>query len=214
MSGRIILIRHGESEWNEAGLFAGITDIALTSKGEDEARQTAELLCEHDVTVDTAFSSRLVRAARTLEIIGQKVPIQQKHYHAELRERDYAQFTGMNKAGVKAIHGDRAYKTLRRGWDTRVGDAETGKEVYDRTMSWFEAHALPLLREGQTVLVVSHHNPLRSLTAHLQGNTPEELAEIELGTAEAHVHKIDFSESRLSREVIKLGGNAKYGKRA
>lgn len=163
--GKLILTRHGESEFNAKSLWTGLWDIPLTEKGEGQAAQMGRALAATEP--DVAFTSALIRAQDTLKIIlhtnGWDTPVHQSHL---LNERDYGELTGLNKWEVEKQYGAEQFTRWRRGWDEPVPGGETLKDVSERALPYFEEHILPLLKAGKTVLVTAHGNTLRALIKH------------------------------------------------
>ncbi|KKU81670.1 MAG: putative 2,3-bisphosphoglycerate-dependent phosphoglycerate mutase [Microgenomates group bacterium GW2011_GWA2_47_8] len=200
MEGILVLVRHGESEWNAKNVWTGLTDIGLTQKGRDEAISAGRALA--DISFDAAFTSPLSRARDTLRImlvtLGQsQVPVIE---HAAVNERDYGIYTGKNKLEIKKELGDAEFLKLRRGWDYPISQGESLKEVYARTVPYYEASILPLLQEGKKVLVVAHGNSLRALIKYLDNVSDEDIAKVELATGEIVVYKIDRTGAIISKE--------------
>lgn len=164
-AGKLILTRHGESEFNAKSLWTGLWDIPLTEKGRQQATLMGEALSQ--TRPDIAFTSALVRAQETLSIILRtnhwEIPVHQSHF---LNERDYGELTGLNKWEVEKNYGPEKFIAWRRGWDEPVPGGETLKDVSGRALPFFEEHILPLLKAGQTVLITAHGNTLRALIKH------------------------------------------------
>lgn len=203
MEGTLVLVRHGESEWNAKGIWTGLTDIGLTEKGKEEAGKAARALS--DLSFDVGFSSPLSRARDTLriilEILGQtSIPTRQS---PALNERDYGIYTGKNKWDVKSQLGDEAFLQLRRGWDYPIKNGESLKEVYERVLPYYLSTIAPLVKEGKCVLVAAHGNSLRALMKYLDGVSDEDISNIELATGEVVLYKINTEGQVVSRETRK-----------
>ncbi|OGF99938.1 hypothetical protein A3D78_01575 [Candidatus Gottesmanbacteria bacterium RIFCSPHIGHO2_02_FULL_39_14] len=188
---KIVLIRHGESEWNKIGLWTGWKDISLSRKGHREAKAAAKVV--KDIFFHLSFSSDLERSWRTLEIILTELKLENipviKH-HA-LKERHYGEFTGKNKWQIKKKVGAEKFKNIRRGWDEPIKDGETLKDVYDRVIPYYQESILPHLRSGKNVLLVAHGNSIRALIKHLEGISDSRITEVELATGEVILYDID-----------------------
>jgi len=182
--GYLALIRHGESQWNEKGLWTGWTDIPLTTKGQEEARSAAAVLI--DVKFDLAVTSDLVRASETLEIIKQELKIPQLPTikHKAYKERHYGIFTGKNKWEIKKEVGEEKFKKIRRGWNEPIPEGETLEDVYNRVIPHLTEHIMPKVIGGTNVMVVAHGNTHRAIIKHLEGISHEKIEEIELVTGE------------------------------
>jgi 2,3-bisphosphoglycerate-dependent phosphoglycerate mutase len=199
MNGILVLVRHGESEWNAKNVWTGLTDIGLTQKGKDEAARAGVAL--KDISFDAAYSSPLSRARETLSLMlsamGQSViSVESK----ALNERDYGIYTGKNKLEIKQQLGDVDFLKLRRGWDFPVEGGESLKEVYARVVPYYEESILPLLKNGKHVLIAAHGNSLRALIKYLENVSDEGIADIELATGEIVLYHIDFEGRVISRE--------------
>ncbi len=194
--GILVLVRHGESKWNAKNVWTGLTDIGLTQKGEDEAREAAREL--KDIHFDQAFTSLLTRASETLRIILETLGIPHLPVTSDsaLNERDYGVYTGKNKFEIKASLGDGEFLKLRRGWDYPIKEGESLKQVYGRVIPYFDSVIAPLLREGKHILVVAHGNSLRALMKKLDNVSDEQIANVELVTGEIVVYHIN-SEGRV-----------------
>ena len=197
----LALTRHGQSEYNAAGLWTGLTDIELNDAGIAEAKVAAEAL--KDLKFDTAFTSDLKRAQETLNLIlgelGQTgIPITRS---PALNERDYGDLTGKNKWQGRDEYGEEQFLKWRRSWDYPVPGGETLKDVHARVVPYYEQHILPELRAGKNVIVVAHGNSLRALVKHLENISDEEIPSLEIGTAEIYLYDIDPSGRIASKEI-------------
>lgn len=182
----LVLVRHGQSEWNAKGLWTGLTDIGLTEKGMEEARKAAELI--KDIKFQIAFTSLLKRAKETFEEMGIKVPLIE---NAALNERDYGDYTGKNKWKVKKQLGDLEFQKLRRSWDYPVPNGESLKDVYQRVVPYYENYILPELKKGNNVLVCAHGNSLRTLVKYLDKIPDDDIANLELPFGKPLIYQIN-----------------------
>ena len=200
MDGTLILIRHGESEWNAKNVWTGLTDIGLTQKGEDEAKAAAVLV--RDISFNAAFTSRLKRANQTLDIILNELHLTgiSVTKHEALNERDYGIFTGKNKLEIKAQLGEQEFLKLRRGWDYPVPEGESLKQVYARVVPFYESTISPLVMTGKKVIIVAHGNSLRALIKKLEGVSDEEISNVELRTGEVLLYGINSEGKVVSQE--------------
>lgn len=196
----LVLVRHGESEWNAKGWWTGITDVHLTEKGISEAEAIGRKLA--DVTFHLAYTSRLVRAMETLQkildIIGQHPPITED---AALNERDYGIYTGKNKWNIQKDVGDVEFQKIRRSWDMLIPQGESLKQVYERVVPYYQAHIQPSVISGKNVLLVAHGNSLRALIKYLENIPDEKIASIELKTGEAWIYQLDNHGKITGKEV-------------
>jgi 2,3-bisphosphoglycerate-dependent phosphoglycerate mutase len=191
MMAYLVLVRHGESEYNALGLWTGLTDVSLSEEGVREARRAAEAL--RDIPFDVAYTSTLKRAQDTLTEIQkgldrERIPT---HVDAALNERDYGDLTGKNKWKIQEEYGDEQFLKWRRSWDFPVPGGETLKDVHARVVPYYEAHILPDLKAGKNVLVSAHGNSLRALVKHLENIPESEIPHLEIGTGEIYVYQVD-----------------------
>ncbi|WP_130864714.1 phosphoglyceromutase [Acidipropionibacterium timonense] len=209
MTSKLILLRHGESEWNSKNLFTGWVDVDLNEKGEGEARHAAELLSQENLLPDVVHTSLLRRAIHTayLALDGcdrHWIPV---HRSWRLNERHYGALQGLNKAETKAKYGDDQFMAWRRSYDEpppvidkdgqwsqfndpRYADipederplTECLKDVVARMVPYFESSIAEDLRAGRTVLVAAHGNSLRALVKHLDGISDDDIAALNIPT--------------------------------
>jgi 2,3-bisphosphoglycerate-dependent phosphoglycerate mutase len=199
----LVLLRHGESQWNLENRFTGWVDVPLSPKGEEEARQAGEKLKAAAIRFDLAFTSVLERAIRTLEItldiLGQSdIPVERDQ---ALNERHYGDLQGLNKAETAKRFGDEQVHIWRRSYDVAPPGGESLKDTAARTLPYFEAKMLPAVKAGKTVLVAAHGNSLRSIVMHLDRLSREEVLELNLGTGVPIVYDID-AEGRVQGKRI------------
>ena len=184
MTGTLIISRHGESEWNLQGKWTGWTDVSLTEKGKSDTRQLGKFL--RGRTIDAVYTSALKRTHETLDALmeGADNPIRSSDaavvHASELNERDYGDLTGKNKWEVKEEIGEKAFNGIRRGWDYPVPGGETLKDVYERSIPYFESEILPRLQAGETVLIVAHGNTIRALMKYLDRIPEEDMGTVEM----------------------------------
>lgn len=196
----LVLVRHGESEFNAKSLWTGIWDIPLTDKGRHEAALMADAMTE--LRPDVAFSSDLMRAQDTLKIIlhvnkWSHAPV---HHSKKLNERDYGELTGMNKWEVEQKYGEQQFQNWRRGWDEPVPGGETLKDVYERAVPYFNEHILPELKAGHNVLVAAHGNTLRALIKYLEGLSDEEVPHLEMPFGDILIYEFGRAGTILSKD--------------
>ena len=180
--GTLILVRHGQSQWNLENRFTGWVDIPLTAVGEAEARRAGELLT--GTHFDHAFTSALSRAQNTLRIIlettGQTdVPIDRDQ---ALNERHYGDLQGLNKDETAAKFGQEQVHIWRRSYDVPPPNGESLKDTRARTLPYYDAHIHPLVLAGKTILVVAHGNSLRSLVMVLENISEQAIPELNIPT--------------------------------
>jgi 2,3-bisphosphoglycerate-dependent phosphoglycerate mutase len=186
----LILLRHGESQWNRENRFTGWIDVPLSPRGEAEARAAGEKL--RGRRIDKLYTSVLVRATETARIaleaagIGE-VPTERD---AALNERMYGELQGKNKAEAAAQFGAEQVKLWRRSYDVRPPGGESLADTAARVLPYFERRILPDLRAGKHVLVVAHGNSLRALVMHLDHLTREQVLQLEIPTGVPLLYEI------------------------
>jgi 2,3-bisphosphoglycerate-dependent phosphoglycerate mutase len=203
-SGKLILIRHAESEWNVLGKWTGRTDVHLTQKGREEAAKLGKMLT--DIELHHTYTSEQIRTVETLthllETAGKTGVPHEKH--AQLNERDYGEYTGLNKWEVLEQLGEDEFTKIRRNWDHPVPGGETLKMVHERAVPFFEEHILPKLLTGQNVLIVSHGNTLRALIKHLEDIDDEGIAAVEMPFGHILLYHVTEAGKRSSKESRKI----------
>ncbi len=198
----VVLIRHGESQWNLENRFTGWVDVPLSSKGEREAREAGEKL--RIFRFDHAFTSVLTRAIRTLEIvldvIGQSgLPVEQ---HQALNERMYGELQGLNKAETAKQYGEAQVKLWRRSYDVRPPGGESLQDTADRVLPYYREHIWPRLAKGETLLVVAHGNSLRALVMHLDRLSREDVLELNIPTGAPLLYELDDQGCALTHRYL------------
>ena len=187
----VVLIRHGESQWNLENRFTGWVDVPLSPKGEQEAREAGEKV--RAFRFDHAFTSVLTRAIRTLEIvldvIGQPgLPVEQNQ---ALNERMYGELQGLNKTETAEKYGEAQVKLWRRSYDVRPPGGESLQDTADRVLPYYRERVWPRLAKGETLLVVAHGNSLRALVMHLDRLSREEVLELNIPTGAPLLYELD-----------------------
>ncbi|MFN4902772.1 MAG: 2,3-bisphosphoglycerate-dependent phosphoglycerate mutase [Ignavibacteria bacterium] len=187
----LILLRHGESQWNVENRFTGWVDVDITSKGEDEARKAG--LALKDYPIDMLFTSALLRAIRTADIALQSagkglIPTQRSE---KLNERHYGDLQGLNKDEVGKQFGTDQLKIWRRSYDTPPPNGESLKMTQERVLPYFHEQIIPVLKEGKNVLITAHGNSLRALIAELDNLSREEILELNIATGKPIVYTLD-----------------------
>jgi len=202
MTGTLILVRHGESEWNLKNLFTGWRNPDLTEKGIGEAKATGERLKAAGYVPDAYFTSALRRAQHTLDLILEVQGITEVTITRSklLNERDYGDLAGLNKDDARVKWGEEQVLIWRRSFDVPPPGGESLKDTAARTLPYFDAEILPLLKAGKTVLVAAHGNSLRSIVMAIEGLTPEQILKRELATGEPVVYRIG-ADGKLAEKV-------------
>jgi 2,3-bisphosphoglycerate-dependent phosphoglycerate mutase len=190
---QLVLIRHGESQWNLENRFTGWVDVPLTPKGEQEARDAGKKL--QSFRFDCAFTSVLVRAKETLRLvleeIGQTtIPVEE---NKALNERMYGELQGLNKTETAQKYGDHQVKIWRRSFDVPPPGGESLKDTAERVLPYYENRIRPALLADKTVLVVAHGNSLRSLVMQLEHLSKEAVLELNIPTGAPLWYELDAS---------------------
>src|ERR1041384_5166848 len=187
----LVLIRHGQSQWNLENRFTGWVDVPLTPQGEAEAKRGGDHL--KNLRFDVAFTSELQRAQKTLAIVLKEIgqPLLPILKDEALNERHYGDLQGLDKAETAKKFGDAQVKIWRRSYDIAPPNGESLKDTAARTIPYFEAKVEPFLKEGKNVLVAAHGNSLRSIVMHLEKLTKEQVLELNLETAVPRVYEMD-----------------------
>ncbi len=179
----LVLIRHGQSLWNAENRFTGWTDIDLSKKGENEARDAGEKL--ENVAFDVVHTSALMRAQRTAEIIikhnkkSQDIPT---YKDERLNERHYGSLQGLNKTETAEKYGAEQVHIWRRSFDISPPDGESLKMTAERTLPYFKEDVLKHLNEGKNVLISAHGNSLRSIVMFIENISKEDIVKLEIQT--------------------------------
>ncbi len=184
MSGTLVLVRHGQSEWNLKNLFTGWKDPDLSLKGVEEAKAAGQRLKAKGLKFDLCFTSALTRAQHTLKLIlaelGQ-TGLPETRDQA-LNERDYGELTGLNKDDARKKFGEEQVQIWRRSFDVPPPGGESLKDTLARSLPYYMHKIQPHVLEGKSVLVAAHGNSLRSLIMAIEGLTPEQILKRELET--------------------------------
>jgi 2,3-bisphosphoglycerate-dependent phosphoglycerate mutase len=196
MSQKLILLRHGQSQWNLENRFTGFKDVDLTENGEAEAKEAGTLLKKAGIILDRVFSSTQIRANRTAEIAlkeaGQEELFAKMTRHDDLRERDYGDLTGLNKDETRQKYGDEQVHIWRRSYDVPPPGGECLKDVVEkRVRPYFEREIQPCLDKGETVLMAAHGNSLRATLIILGVETRESINAAEMPTGVPLVFELE-----------------------
>jgi 2,3-bisphosphoglycerate-dependent phosphoglycerate mutase len=223
----LILVRHGQSQWNLENRFTGWWDVDLTEKGVGEAIAAGELLAKHDLLPTRAFTSVQLRAIKTLhlalEACGRLWIPETKDWR--LNERHYGGLTGLNKAETAERHGEDQVHVWRRSFDTPPTELDAASEfdlgrdaryaeiaiprteslklTIERVLPYWESEILPVLAGGETVIISAHGNSLRALVKHLSNISDEEITGLEIPTGEPIVYEFDDAMTPGERHYLK-----------
>lgn len=200
--GTLILVRHGQSQWNLENRFTGWTDVPLTAQGITEARQAGEALKAYDF--QRAFTSALTRAQHTLQIILEVInqtAILVEHDQA-LNERHYGDLQGLNKAETAEKLGQALVYAWRRTYEARPPGGESLKDTRERVWPYYERSIRPHVLAGETVLVVAHSNSLRALVMALDDISPEDVPDLNIPTGVPRRYLMDRVGSIVARGYL------------
>ena len=234
----LVLLRHGQSQWNLENRFTGWVDVPLSEAGIAEARAAGRLLAEENIQLDVAFTSVLKRAIKTLWIALEEldqmwIPV---HRSWRVNERMYGALQGLDKAETAARHGEAQVKIWRRSYDippppmdtrdagwpghdrryshlspSEIPASESLKDTVARFLPYWESDIAPALRDGKRVIVAAHGNSLRALVKHLDGISDADIAEVNIPTGIPLVYQLDDSLRAVSRRYL---GDEEAAKRA
>ena len=197
----LVLVRHGQSEWNLKNLFTGWRDVDLTEKGIAEAREAGRKLKAQGIKFDVAFTSSLKRAQRTLdlmlEVLGQtSIPVFKDE---ALNERDYGDLVGLNKDDARKKWGEEQVHIWRRSYDVAPPGGESLRDTLARTLPYYVTEILPRVLRGERVLVSAHGNSLRALVMVLDKHTPESITKLNLETGVPMIYRLNADSTVASK---------------
>lgn len=200
--GKLVVVRHHESEWNKLDKWTGVTDVHLSPLGFEKSKEMGELI--KDFHFDYVFDSTQIRAQETLASMfsvrdtNKEIPTE----HAkELNERDYGDYTGKNKWDMKKILGEEEFNKLRRGWDYPIPNGESLKMVYERATPFFLDRILPILKEGKNVLIVAHGNSIRALIKYIENISDEDIANLDSTFGSILIYDLDNDGHIFHKEI-------------
>ena len=199
-SNYLVLVRHGQSEWNEKNLFTGWKDPGLTQKGVEEAKKAGYQLNKLGLNFDIMHTSVLTRAQLTGQIILDV--LEQDNLETienqALNERDYGELTGLNKDEARENFGVDQVQIWRRSYDTPPPGGESLKDTYNRVIPYFESDILPLMKD-KNILISAHGNSLRALVKYLDSISEEDIVKLEIATGEPIFYK--FTDGKFIKEL-------------
>ncbi len=200
----LVLVRHGESQWNLENRFTGWVDVPLSEKGIREARKAGEKLKQENIRFDKAYTSALQRAQKTLdlmlEVLEQEgIPVEKDE---ALNERHYGDLQGLNKAETAKKFGDEQVKIWRRSYDIAPPNGESLKDTAARSLPYFKSKIAADLKKGLHVIVAAHGNSLRSIVMHLDKLTKKEVLELNIGTGIPILYQFDKRLKVVSRREL------------
>jgi 2,3-bisphosphoglycerate-dependent phosphoglycerate mutase len=200
----LVLVRHGESEWNRLNLFTGWRNPDLTDKGVIEARVAGRMIRDHRIKFDVAFTSGLKRAQHTLDIILAEinqtdVPIIRD---TALNERDYGELSGLNKDEARKKWGETQVMNWRRSFDIPPPGGESLKDTLARVKPYYDTQIWPLMAEGRNVIVAAHGNSLRAMMMILEGLSGDEILQREFATGAPILFRLGADGRAIDRKDL------------
>lgn len=201
----LVLVRHGQSDWNLKNLFTGWKDPDLTAQGVGEAKAGGQRLKAKGLSFDVAYTSDLSRAQKTCQLILDEIgqPQLSTIRNQALNERDYGELSGLNKDDARAKWGEEQVHVWRRSYDVPPPGGESLKDTVARALPYFVAEILPRVMRGERVLVAAHGNSLRALIMVLDRLDPKGIMGVELNTGEPIVYRLNADTSVASKDVLK-----------
>ncbi len=199
--GKLLIVRHHESEWNKLGIWTGSRDVHLTEYGFRKSEEMGELI--RGIKIDKAFASTQIRSYETLLGMEEKVneldlPVE---FSSALNERDYGDFTGKNKWEMKEKFGDEQFECIRRDWNCPIPNGETLKDVYERVVPYYKEKILPLILEGKNILIVSHGNAIRAMMKYIENIADEDIRKVEMIFGCVLMYDIDKEGHMITKEI-------------
>ena len=194
----LVLVRHGQSEWNEKNLFTGWKNPTLTEQGVEEARKAGSKIKSINLDFDLHFTSELLRAQITGEIIQREIDQQIKTIkNIALNERDYGDLSGLNKDEAKKKWGEKQVHLWRRSYDTPPPGGESLKDTSDRVIPYFKKTIKPELEMKKNILITAHGNSLRALIKNIEDITATDIVKLEIATGEPIIYS--FSNNKFKK---------------
>lgn len=194
----LVLVRHGQSEWNEKNLFTGWKNPTLTEQGIEEARKAGSKIKSINLDFDLHFTSELLRAQITGEIIQREIDQQIKTIkNIALNERDYGDLSGLNKDEARKKWGEKQVHLWRRSYDTPPPGGESLKDTSDRVIPYFKKTIKPELEMKKNILITAHGNSLRALIKNIEDITATDIVKLEIATGEPIIYS--FSNNKFKK---------------
>ncbi len=186
----LVLVRHGQSEWNQKNLFTGWKDPKLTHQGINEAVEAGKSLKAEDMNFDIMFTSDLFRAQETGRLILKEMDQTDIPFvkHQSLNERNYGDLAGLNKDDARERWGEEQVHIWRRSFDIPPPGGESLKNTAERVLPYFKSEIMPKIDEGLNVLIAAHGNSLRALVMQLENIDPEEIVKLEIATGDPLIY--------------------------
>jgi 2,3-bisphosphoglycerate-dependent phosphoglycerate mutase len=197
----LVLVRHGQSEWNLKNLFTGWRDVDLTEQGVREARDAGRKLKAQGIAFDVAYTSALKRAQRTLSLVLEEMGASglQTFKHLALNERDYGDLSGLNKDDARKKWGEEQVLIWRRSYDIAPPGGESLRDTLARTLPYYVQEILPSVLRGQRTIVAAHGNSLRALVMVLERLSPEGILAREIATGVPIIYRLNADATVASK---------------
>lgn len=198
----LVLIRHGESKGNTRGILTGLLNVPLTTVGRQQAEEVGRNIASLGVDFNTAYSSQLQRSKQTLKILTAQLPkpISVIQHHHALNERDFGDYTGLNKISLQEKLSDSEYIRVIRGWDVRAPNGESLKDVQLRVLSYFQSVIMKDLIAGKNVIISSHHQTLRALVKYIERIEDDEISVLTIKNAEPIIYTFNSVAGLIIRQ--------------
>ena len=199
----LVLVRHGQSQWNKENLFTGWKDPDLTDKGVDEAIRAGKKIKQTNISFDLHFTSKLQRAQKTGSLIMKELGYDIDTFENEaLNERDYGDLAGLNKDAARKKWGNEQVHMWRRSYETPPPGGESLKNTAERVLPYFEEIIYPELRNQKNILVSAHGNSLRALIMYLEKISGDEIVKLEIATGQPIIYKFDNDFQLVTKEIL------------
>lgn len=226
---KLILLRHGESVWNKENRFTGWTNVDLSSKGIEEAINAGKIMKDNNITFDVAFSSVLLRAKKTLDLVLKEMNVSVPIYYSyRLNERHYGALQGLNKDETRKKYGEEQVHIWRRSYDVRppaltIDDprypgndplykdlnkeelplTECLKDTLERVLPYYNNEIKTHLLKGENVLIVAHGNSIRSIIKYIENISDEDIMNVEIPTAVPYIYELDNELNIINKTILK-----------
>ena len=204
---QLILVRHGQSEWNRQNLFTGWRNPDLTEQGVREARNAGKALKAEGIRFDIGFTSELMRAQKTCSLLldEQGQTDLEVIRNVALNERDYGDLSGLNKDDAREKWGEDQVHIWRRSYDTPPPGGESLEDTAERVLPYFNAEIMPHIHAGESVLVAAHGNSLRALVMVLDVLSEDEITGVNIATGEPYIYDLMADGSVTSKRILPVG---------
>ena len=197
----LVLVRHGQSAWNQKNLFTGLKDPGLTELGKEEAFKAGQHIKKQNIKFNLLFTSALKRAQDTASIILEVIEESNINIfkNEALNERDYGDLTGLNKDMARQEFGEEQVQIWRRSYSDGPPNGESLEDTYNRVIPYFENEIMPALQKNKNVIISAHGNSLRALVKFIEEISKEEIVKLEIATGEPIFY--EFNEKKLQRKL-------------